>query len=176
MTQFRITGQVELQRRLTAIGKAPKDMLRDVGLHAVREAKILVPRKTGNLGRTIRIGSLTDNHVEVKAGGSRNVGYAAAVEFGSKAHVIVPKTKSALFFPSQKATTERFGAGSTLGFTKAGRLNARSLRKFGGGAFVHARRVKHPGTQAKPFLIPGFVKALKMVGLDKIVAAWNKAA
>lgn len=73
-TGFTITGQKELTRRLTAIGKAPGDILRDVGLHAVREAKILVPRRTGNLGRTIRIGKLTDTYVEVKAGGTSNVG------------------------------------------------------------------------------------------------------
>ena len=156
MTQFRITGQQELTRRLTAIGKAPKDMLRDVGLHAVREAKILVPRKTGNLGRTIRLGSLTETHVEVKAGGTRNVGYAAAVEFGSKAHVIVPRA----------ATVLAWGGARTLG----GRLRS------GSKPTNFARRVRHPGTRARPFLIPGFEKALKLVGLDKIVAAWNQAA
>lgn len=156
MTQFRITGQQELTRRLTAIGKAPKDMLRDVGLHAVREAKILVPRKTGNLGRTIRLGSLTESHVEVKAGGTRNVGYAAAVEFGSKAHVIVPRA----------ATVLAWGGERTLG----GRLRS------GSRPTRFARRVNHPGTKAKPFLIPGFEKALRLLGLDRIVEAWNKAA
>jgi hypothetical protein len=156
VTTFRITGEQELKRRLTAIGQAPKDLLRDVGLHAVREAKILVPRRTGNLGRTIRLGQVTDTSVEVKAGGSQNVGYAAAVEFGTRAHIIVPKA----------ATVLAWGGGRTLG----GRLRA------GGRPTNFARRVNHPGTRAKPFLIPGFEKALRLVGLDKIVQAWNKAA
>lgn len=156
MTQFRIIGEAGLKRRLTAIGQAPKELLRDVGLHAVREAKILVPRRTGNLGRTIRIGSLTENHVEVKAGGALNVGYAAAVEFGSRAHVIVPRAAKVL----------AWGGGRTLG----GRLRA------GARATNFARRVNHPGTRARPFLIPGFEKALKLTGLDKLVAAWNRAA
>jgi hypothetical protein len=153
---FTVTGQRELDRRLTAIGKAPRDILRDVGLHAVREAKILVPRRTGNLGRTIRIGSMTDSYVEVKAGGVSQVGYAAAVEFGSKAHIIVPRTASVL----------AWGGPRTLG----GRVRA-------GGKPTHfARRVRHPGSRPKPYLIPGFEKALKLVGLDGLVRRWNAAA
>ena len=97
MTQFRITGEVELKRRLTAIGKAPREMLRDVGLHAVREAKILVPRRTGNLGRTIRMAQLTESFVEVKAGGTSQVGYAAHVEYGTKnGKIIGPHQASVL--------------------------------------------------------------------------------
>lgn len=152
---FRVTGEAELKLRLTAIGKAPKELLRDVGLQAVREAKILVSRRTGNLGRTIRLGSLTDTAVEVKAGGTTNVGYAAAVEFGSRAHVIVPRT----------ATTLAWGGGRTLG----GRLRS------GQKATHFAKRVNHPGTRARPFLIPGFEKALRLVGLDKLIARWNAA-
>ncbi len=155
-TTFTITGQRELQARLTALGKAPHDMLRDVGLQAVREAKILVPRRTGNLGRTIRIGSLTDTAVEVRAGGQLNVGYAAAVEFGSRAHVIVPRN----------ATVLAWGGARTLG----GRLRS------GAKPTNFARRVNHPGTRAKPFLIPGLHKALQLVGLDGFVKRWNEAA
>lgn len=153
---FQLVGGPALQRRLVAIGKAPKDILRDVGLHAVREAKILVPRRTGNLGRTIRMGSLTENHVEVRAGGSAQVGYAAAVEFGSRAHIIVPRQASVL----------AWGGARTLG----GRLRA------GGRATNFARRVRHPGTRPHPFLIPGFVKALDLVGLGGLVDRWNQAA
>jgi len=155
-TTFTLQGGPELQRRLTAIGEAPKDILRNVGLHAVREAKILVPRRTGNLGRTIRIGTLTPSYVEVQAGGTSQVGYAAAVEFGSRAHVIVPRQASVL----------AWGGERTLG----GRLRA-------GSRPTHfARRVNHPGTRAKPFLIPGLQKALQLVGLGDLVKRWNGAA
>lgn len=154
--QFTIKGDRELNRRLIALGEGPKDMLREVGVTAVREAKILVRRRTGNLGRTIRVGSLTDTHVDVVAGGTRNVGYAAAVEFGSRAHVIVPRHASVL----------AWGGGRTLG----GRL------RKGSKATHFARRVHHPGTRPHPFLIPGFERALRAVGLDAIVARWNKSA
>jgi hypothetical protein len=155
-TTFTITGQAELTRRLTAIGQAPVDILRDTGLHAVREAKLLVPRRTGNLGRTIRIGALTPTYVEVKAGGTSQVGYAAAVEFGSRAHVIVPRVASVL----------AWGGPRTLG----GRLRA------GGRPTNFARRVNHPGSRARPYLIPGLEKALQITGLDRLVAKWNGAA
>lgn len=155
-TNFVVTGERELKRRLEAIGKAPKLILRDVGLHAVREAKILVPRRTGNLGRTIRLGQLTDTSVEVRAGGTSQVGYAAAVEFGSRAHVIVPRNASVL----------AWGGPRTLG----GRLRS------GGRPTNFARRVNHPGTRPKPFLIPGFEKALRLVGLDRLIERWNAAA
>ena len=155
-TTFTITGQKQLAARLNAMAKAPKDMLREVGLTAVSDAKRIVPRRTGNLGRTIRIGSMTDTHVEVTAGGTLNVGYAAAVEFGSRPHVIVPRRAKAL----------AWGGGRTLG----GRLRA------GSQATHFARRVNHPGTRAQPYLIPAFEKALRVVGLDKVVERWNKAA
>lgn len=152
---IRIQGGKELERRMKAIGGTPKVLLRDLGLSAVREAKILVPRRTGNLGRTIRIGSVTENHVEVIAGGARNVGYAAAVEFGSRAHVIVP----------QRAKVLAWGGERTLG----GRL------RKGSKATHFARRVQHPGTRAKPFLIPGMEKALRQIGLGPLVDLWNRA-
>jgi hypothetical protein len=155
-TTFTITGQKQLQARLTAISKAPKEMLREVGLRAVAEAKTIVPRKTGNLGRTIRIGSMSDTHVEVRAGGQLNVGYAAAVEYGSRPHVILPKRAKAL----------AWGGPRTLG----GRLRS------GGTPTNFARRVNHPGTRAKPYLIPAFDHALSVVGIAHIVREWNEAA
>ncbi len=153
---FQLQGGNELRRRLRAIGETPKGLLRDVGLHAVREAKIIVPRRTGNLGRTIRIGGLTNSYVEVRAGGARNVGYAAVVEFGSRAHVIVPRNASVL----------AWGGARTLG----GRL------RKGSRATNFARRVRHPGTKAQPYLIPGFIRALRKVGMGSLVDRWNQAA
>lgn len=155
-TNFVVTGERELNARLSALGQAPRDMLRDVGLNAVREAKILVHRRTGNLGRTIRIGELSDTYVEVRAGGLGKVGYAAAMEFGTRAHVIVPVRAKAL----------AWGGPRTLG----GRVRS-------GGAPTHfARRVRHPGTRPFPYLIPGLQKALAIVGIDKLVQRWNEAA
>ena len=155
-TTFTVTGGKQLEARFRAMGQVPKVMLGNIGIRGVREAKLLVPRRTGNLGRTIRIGARTDRYVEVKAGGQRNVGYAAAVEFGTGRHVIVPRKAKAL----------AWGGGRTLG----GRL------RKGQQADHFARRVNHPGTKAQPYLRPGLQKALQQLGLDDIVKAWNGAA
>lgn len=149
-------GLTDLQRRLAAISDT-RMLLGTVGLLAVREAKSLVPRRTGNLGRTIRLGAVTPDSVEVLAGGKLKVGYAAAVEFGTKPHVIRPR----------RARVLAWGGGRTL---------AGNLRK-GQRATSFATMVHHPGTKAKPYLIPGIKKALKSAGIRaKIVDAWNRAA
>lgn len=169
-----ITGGAALERRLLAMGKAPKVMLGNIGIRAVREAKLIVPRKTGNLGRTIRVGTHTERFVEVTAGGSQAPGYAAAVEFGTRPHVIVPKTASIRFagpfLRGQKGQRRggvlAWGGPRTLG----GRLRS-------GGKPTHfARRVRHPGTRGKPYLRPGLAKALDQLGLSDIVDAWNSGA
>lgn len=134
---------------------ATDDLLRDVALEGVREAKILVPRRTGNLGRTIRIGRIQSDAVEVVAGGQRSVGYAAAVELGTGPHRIVPRRRKVL----------AWGGNRTLG----GRL------RKGAKATTFARRVNHPGTRARPYLVPGLKRALEKVGIGRLVEAWNRA-
>ena len=152
---FRLDGAQGLGRRLRALGEAPRDILRDVGVRSRAEAKLLVPRRTGNLGRTIRIGAHGPDYIEIRAGGEREVGYAAAVEFGSRARVIVPRRRKVL----------AWGGARTLG----GRL------RKGAHADHFARRVNHPGARAKPYLIPGIEKALAQVGLGALVERWNRA-
>lgn len=150
-----LTGDKALQARLSALSKAPPEMLREIAIRGVAEAKHMVPRRTGNLGRTIRIGSVSRSAVEIRAGGTESVGYAAAVELGSRAHVILPKRRKAL----------AWGGSRTLG----GRLRS------GSQATNFAKRVNHPGTKAQPFLRPGLAKALSIVGLGDLVKIWNKA-
>lgn len=151
-----VQGLTDLQKRLAAISDT-RQMLGTVGLLAVREAKALVPRRTGNLGRTIRIGKVDRDSVEVLAGGKLKVGYAAAVEFGTRPHIIRPR----------RAKVLAWGGARTLG----GRLRA------GQRPTRFAMSVKHPGSRARPYLIPGIRKALKSAGIRaKIVNAWNRAA
>lgn len=151
-----LTGADELQRRLAAISDT-RQMVGLIGLRAVAEAKGLVPRRTGNLARTIRLGRVTDDYAEVLAGGQSKVGYAAAVEFGTKAHIIRPRRAKAL----------AWGGARTL----SGRLRKGARPEF------FARSVRHPGTTAKPYLVPGIRKALRDAGLKvQIVDAWNRAA
>jgi hypothetical protein len=155
-TTFTITGQRQLQARLTAIGKAPPIILREAGVRGVGFAKKRVRRKTGNLGRTIRMGTVTDTYVEIKAGGQLNVGYAGAIERGARPHVIRPR----------KAKVLAWGGSRTLG----GRLRA------GGRATNFAMVVHHPGNPAYPFLAPGLFEAIEFVGLGPVVEEWNEAA
>lgn len=151
-----LTGAKELQARLAAISDT-KQILGIISLRAVAEAKALVPRRTGNLGRTIRLGRVDADSAEVLAGGKLKVGYAAAVEFGTKPHVIRPR----------RAKVLAWGGPRTL---------AGGLRK-GGRATHFAGRVNHPGTRAKPYLVPGIRKALRDAGLKvHIRDAWNRAA
>lgn len=156
MAEIFLSGAKEFKARLDAISDT-RVILGQIGLRSVAEAKHLVPRRTGNLGRTIRLGTVTPDYVEVLAGGKLNVGYAKAVEFGTKPHIIKPR----------RAKSLAWGGPRTL---------AGGLRK-GGRPTMFARLVHHPGTKAKPYLVPGIRKAMRDAGLKVIVRdAWNRAA
>jgi hypothetical protein len=92
------------------------------------------------------------------AGGQFGVGYAQAVEFGSRPHTIEPRFKSVLSFPASKADARLSG----------------NVRK--GGNRVFAKRVHHPGTKAHPFLTPAAEQAVRETGIDVLIQAWNDAA
>ena len=151
-----IEGLTALQKRFAAISDS-RMMLGQIALLAVKEAKEIVPRKTGNLGRSIRLGPVSATSAQIIAGGVAGVGYARDVEFGTRAHVIVPRTKKALAWGGDR------------------RLSG-SLRS-GASATHFARRVNHPGSRAKPYLIPGAKAAVSKAGLaERIVTAWNEAS
>lgn len=150
-----LQGKRQLDARLRAIGDT-RVLLRDIQIHGVREAKLLVPRKTGNLGRTIRVGTVTNTSASIVAGGERNVGYAAAVEQGTRPHVIVPRKAKVLAWGGKRRLSGSLAKGSKP---------------------THfAMRVNHPGTKAKPYLVPGLRKAATEQGIDAIVNLWNGAA
>lgn len=146
----RLVGQSQLNRRLKAIENA-RPVLQQVQLRAVAEAKKRVPRATGHTARTIQPGSLTPTFTIVEASGA-----APFLEFGTRPHVIEPKTKSVLSWTANKRLS--------------GRARTASGRRF------FARRVNHPGTRPQPFLLPAAVEAVKSVGLQPLIDAWNKAA
>lgn len=147
-----IKGLTQLRSRFEAIKPNP-NLMRALALTAIREQKELVPRRTGNLARSIGLGSVTPTYAETVA----TANYAVFVELGTKPHVIVPRSKKALRFAP--------GTGSTL----AGRPRA-------GASVVFAKRVRHPGTRAKPFMVPGARRALTELGAEPIVRQWNDAA
>lgn len=128
--------------------------MRLLGLSAVREQKLLVRRKTGNLGRTIHLGPVTATTALTVA----TANYAAYVERGTRPHEITPRAAKALRWAASPAGARLTG----------------TPRK--GAAVVFAKRVHHPGTKAYPFMIPGAKLAVSKSGVDAIVSAWNQAA
>lgn len=147
-----IKGIPQLRARFEAIKPSP-DLMRALALTAVREQKLLVPRRTGNLGRSIGIGSVGPTFAETIA----TANYAAFVELGTKPHTIVPRNRKALRFA--------VGGGATL----AGRPRS-------GSSVVFAKKVNHPGTKPHPFMVPGAEKAVRELGVEPIVKRWNDAA
>lgn len=148
-----LKGLPQLLARMEAIKPNPQ-LMGKLALSAVREQKILVPRKTGNLGRSITIGAVTPTRAETIA----RANYAAFVERGTRPHIITPKTKKVLAWSADGKA----------------RLSG-AVRK--GGAVRFAKRVRHPGTKAQPYMVPGAEKAVKDAGLKTIVVtAWNDAA
>jgi hypothetical protein len=147
-------GLPQLLSRFNAI-KPNERLMRDLALSAVREQKIEVPRRTGNLGRSIRIGSVSPKEAQTIATAS----YALYVHEGTKAHDIRPKNRKALRFPAD-------GGSSTL----SGRVRS-------GGKVRFAKRVRHPGTKANPFMLRGAKKAVEGLGFASyVIERWNRAA
>lgn len=151
-----IKGIPALNKRLNAVQKAPMPILQRLQIDAVAEAKKLVPRQTGYLGHSIQKGELHAPHYAiVKA----TAGYAAYVELGTRAHEIKPRNRKVLAWPA----------------SPGGRRLSGSPRR--GAEMRFARRVQHPGTKPKPFLLPGARKALEAQGWTNIVVRqWNDAA
>lgn len=141
--------------------------MKRIALRVVREQKLMVPRKTGNLGRSIRIGAVTPKSAETIAGAK----YAIFVETGTKAHDIYPTTKKALSWKTGGTRKrQRVEVAGRSFFAEAAPKRSKKTVHF-------AKRVRHPGTKAKPFMVPGAQKALQDEGLaDVVVAAWNEAA
>ncbi len=155
-----VEGMTPLQRRLTAIASESghMKMMGVLGTAVVSRAKEHTERfrKTGNLGQSIRVDYYDTDTVRVMAGAI----YAPHVEYGTKAHDIVPRRARAL----------RFAPGA------AGRRLSGSPRR--GADVVFARHVRHPGTQPQPFMRPAAEEVLEEAGIPArvIVDLWNGAA
>lgn len=153
-----VVGLSQLERRLAAISgtQMTTQIAKELGLHTVREAKLLVHRKTGNLGRSIHVESATPQGVRVVA----SAHYSQYVELGTNGpYEITPKAKKALRFAASAAGRRLSGAPRA------------------GAAVVFAKHVTHPGNKPYPFLLPGAKKAVAASGLkDVIITRWNSAA
>jgi hypothetical protein len=153
-----LQGDEALRRRLAAIGDT-KVLLGKVALLGVAEAKKLVPRATGNLGRTIRVGTVTDKSAQVVAGGTSSVGYARYVEEGTGIHG-----------PRKRRITPR--RARMLSWVAGG---SRRTGRGPGARRIFAKSVA--GRKATPYLVPGVQRAVERAGVrDTIVKLWNDAA
>jgi hypothetical protein len=150
-----VEGFDELNRRLDAIGN-PRQALGRIGLQVVARAKELVPRQTGNLGRTIRLGQVTETNVQVIAGGQAGVGYAQFVELGTRPHIIRPRNKKMLAWGKNRRLSGSARSGSEM---------------------IFAHEVHHPGTRAQPYIMPAAQEVVAKSGMDELVVKpWNDAA
>jgi hypothetical protein len=165
-----IRGIRQLQSRIHELGESPKEILKEIQLETILRARDSVQVKSGATRNSIKAGGLTKTYARIVAGGA-----ALYLEKGTRPHVIRPRTKGALFFPSQQAVTARFGPRARIGFTRHG-LNARSTRRYGSGAYVLTKMVRHPGQAATPFLVPSAEDAVRNVSGREIIDAWNRGA
>jgi hypothetical protein len=158
-----IQGKKALDDRISAILRTASSgtMVKQLGAAAVRESKLLVHRKTGNLGRSIHAIVVSDTRVDVVA----SAAYAAVVELGSGPYDIRPKP----------GRIGRNGRPAMLAWGGARRLTG-SLRS-GASPTTFARVVHREGNKPYPYLQPGTIAAVKNAGLsDEIILAWNNAA
>ncbi len=155
-----LEGARGLSRRLSAIGgpTANRRTLTTLQAAAIRESKILAPRKTSNLSRSIHPGMVTDDYAEIRV----SAAYAAAQEFGAKPHDIKPKRQ-----------------GGVLAFAwvrKGGQVRLTGSPTTSNQQMSFFRGVHHPGNPAHPFMAPGMRRAVENAGLSKaIIQEWNNA-
>ena len=104
-TEFKIDGLSELDKALKQLpARVEKNVMRGTIRAAAmvvrNQAKQLVPVKTGNLKRSLRVsGKSKGNRISaeiIAGGGKKNVYYAHMVEFGTKRHTIKAKSGKAL--------------------------------------------------------------------------------
>jgi Bacteriophage HK97-gp10, putative tail-component len=158
-----IQGYADLQARFKRLGQVDKPLLKMLGTAGVREAEARVPRKTGNLWRSIS--SQVEGSFSVRLTAHAN--YAADVEHGTKPHIIKPRNGGVLAWPAS-AAGRRLSGSARSGMFK-GKVSAAKL-----GGWAYARVVHHPGTKPHPYLLPGAKAAIEGSGLAKeIVAVWN---
>ncbi len=151
-----LIGLEKLEARLLALSSAKMGpaAMRLLGAAAVGEAKLLVRRKTGALGRSISYGNVTPTGVTIRAG----MPYAPFVEFGTQGGtVITPKVARVLAWGGARRLTGSLRSGSK--------------------PTAFAMRVVRRATRPYPYLLPGAKKAVSAGGLkDIIINAWNSAA
>ncbi len=147
-----LRGRRELEARFRAIGDTSR-LLRKFAPGGLAEIKRETPHRTRNLSRNNAIGSISADEVRFV----NRAAYAAPVHEGSRPHDIRPVRRKALRFA--------VGGNATL-----------SGRPRSGAPVVFARRVRHPGNKANPFMLRGLRKAIERFGFGRsVVETWDEA-
>lgn len=151
-----VRGIPELRARLEAL-RPNAELMGLIAQSAIAEQAKLAPVATGNLRRSIHVGTVTAKVAETIAGAD----YAAYVEDGTRGgQIIRPVRARALRWAADRGAARLSGAPRTSG---------------PGSAVVFAKRVRRGSTKAQPFMMPGAKAAVANV-IDIIVSRWNGAA
>lgn len=143
LAEIQVIGLQRLQAGLDAFAASleaeTEKAMKAAVLLVEAEAKSRVPRKTGRLFSSIQSG-VTATAGELIGEIGTGVSYAPFIEEGTRAHDIAPVTAHALMIP----------VGSSGGFG-GGRLSGAPHK---GQQVAFFKKVRHPGTSAKPYLKP----------------------
>lgn len=165
MTDLRIevVGDKALYARMAALrgffqSRELKVVVEEAKNRLVRTARDAAPRKSRFLVRSIEgvvEGFGTDN-VAIRVGSVAR--YAPHVEFGTKPHPIVPRSRKSLFWV-------RYAGGAQVN-----RIRGKEATET---VFTFARSVNHPGTRPQPFLNPALdaVKPRFLQALERLLAS-----
>jgi hypothetical protein len=129
-----------------------EELLNKAALETQDVAKGLVPVDTGRLRASIKVTRPTRLTRDV----STDVDYAGDVEFGTSAHEITPKSGKFLVFrggPIAQEWSAESGGGNML--YRSGKTG-RAVKTKKRGEMIFARKVRHPGTSAQPYMRPAY--------------------
>jgi hypothetical protein len=126
----KLLGERKVRAVFKRLSKTAQKEMQDNTVDAIHEIRTLTVRDTPVDTGRLRSSYRADIRMD-KLGGTvaSNVEYARPVEFGSKPHIIRPKTAKVLRWSTGK-----------------------------GRPAAYARFVRHPGTAAQPHLKPAFLK------------------
>lgn len=134
------------------VKKEAEALLNKAALDTQQVAKGLAPVDTGRLRSSVKVTRPSKLTRDV----STDVEYAADVEYGTSAHEITPKSGKFLVFRggpvAQEWSPDTGGGRHLYRSAKTGRLVKTKKR----GAMIFARKVRHPGTSAQPYMRPAY--------------------
>jgi hypothetical protein len=173
-----IDGLEELQRALKASDRAMAAGLRS-GLSAAgqtvrSEAQQRVPYVTGKLSRAIRPGSVQGTGLaqSIEVGIAPGMGSPSRGRSGPKGAATNPSGGQNTSDPQVYGPVVERGSGPRVIRPRT----AKALRFTVGGSVVFAKVVNHPGTRAKPFLVPALTENVDLVSrriftaIERVVA------